>query len=84
LESWHLPMLPQRPLPRLAEMSEIHSVLDRLEVRLDYQAERIDALYRTLEENGLLPHGEDASADDELFDELLQVEDAPLARSGTH
>ena len=64
-------------------MSELHSLLDRLEARLDHQAARIDALYRTLEENGLLAPAEPDSAQEELFDELLQVEDAPLAGSRT-
>ena len=73
-------MPPPRRLPTLREMSEIHSLLDRLEARLDYQAARVDALYRILEENGLRSYPGDDPAQEELFDELLQVEDAPLVR----
>ena len=65
-------------------MSEFHSLLDRLEGRIEYQAARIDALYRTLEEHGLLAPAEPDPAQEELFDELLQVEDAPLAGSHAH
>ena len=61
-------------------MTEMHSTLDRLEARLDYQASRIDALYRALEAHGVrvddvTPGG------DALFDALVRIEDAPLARS---
>jgi hypothetical protein len=46
-------------------MREMHSTLDRLEARLDYQAARIDALYRLLGTRGVLP---------------ARVEDEPLVR----
>jgi hypothetical protein len=74
-------MPPRQPLSTLPNMSELHSLLDRLEARLDYQAARIDALYRTLDEHGLLAPAEPDPAQEELFDELLQVEDAPFAGS---
>jgi hypothetical protein len=60
-------------------MTEMHSLLDRLEARIDQQAARIDALYRELEERGMLRGAAQAQAVDPLFDELVDVEDAPLA-----
>jgi hypothetical protein len=68
---WYLPM-PVRPgRHRLGPMTEMHSTLDRLEARIDYQAARIDALYLLLENLGVL------TADTE---EAVLFEDAPLAR----
>jgi hypothetical protein len=63
-------------------MTDIRSTtLDRLEARIDYQASRIDALYALLEERGLLPCPADADGSaGALFDELVQIEDAPMAR----
>lgn len=63
-------------------MNDITSALERLEARLDYQTTRIDALYALLVEGSILHHPSHRG-DDELFDELIQIEDAPLAR-GTH
>ncbi|HZD87543.1 MAG TPA: hypothetical protein VE088_06015 [Gaiellaceae bacterium] len=56
-----------------------HSVLDRLEARIDHQAARLDALYAALEAGGVLEPA-DAAVSDALFDELVQIEDSPLAR----
>lgn len=50
---------------RLGPMTAMHSTVDRLEARIDYQAARIDALYRILEASGVLP---------------ARVEDEPLVR----
>ena len=50
----------------------MHSTLDRLEARLDYQVARIDELYRRLDALGL------RDDDEPLFDELVQLEDAPF------
>ena len=60
-------------------MNEMHSTLDRLEARLDYQTARIDALYRALERHGLtvddaVPRG------DALFDDVVETRDAGSAR----
>ena len=60
-------------------MNDTHSPNDRLEARLDYQAARIDELYRLLEEHELL--APPATDSDDLFDELVDVEDSPLALS---
>jgi hypothetical protein len=56
-----------------------HTALDRLEARIDRQAARIDELFRLLKARGLIqdPAG---VPNDALFDELVQVEDSPLAR----
>jgi hypothetical protein len=59
-------------------MTTISPSLDRLEARIDHQATRIDALYRTLEERGIIPGP--ANGTDAFFDELVQIEDAPVAR----
>ncbi|HUJ55136.1 MAG TPA: hypothetical protein VLW49_04015 [Gaiellaceae bacterium] len=48
-----------------------HSTLDRLETRLDLLVARVEAL-----EERTLRGGD---ADDTLFDELVQIEDAPFA-----
>jgi hypothetical protein len=61
-------------------MTEMSSTIDRLEARLDYQAARIDALYALLQERGVLPRPADAGRGDALFDEVLELEDAPLER----
>lgn len=61
-------------------MTEMSSTIDRLEARLDYQAARIDALYALLQARGLLSRPADAGKGDALFDDLLDVEDAPLER----
>lgn len=60
-------------------MNEMHSTLDRLEARLDYQAARIDALYRALERHGVdvddaVPRG------DALFDDAVEARDVGYAR----
>ena len=60
-------------------MTDTHSTNDRLEARLDYQAARIDELYRLLEEHELLTPP--ATDSDDLFDELFDVEDSPLTLS---
>lgn len=61
-------------------MHEIqHTALDRLEARLDHQAARIDELFRLLKARGLIPDLA-ALSTDALFDELVQIEDSPLAR----
>jgi hypothetical protein len=70
--------MPSAPGPAsLGAMSDIHS---RLEARLDYQAARLDALFRMLETAGVFPRPARRGRDDPLFDELFQVEDSPLAR----
>ena len=56
-----------------------HTGLDRLEARLDHQAARIDELFRLLKARGLIQDPADVP-NDALFDELVQVEDSPLAR----
>lgn len=61
-------------------MTRIYPSVDRLEARIDHQAARIDALYRMLEERGLIPAPADAGKTDAFFDEPLALEDAPLAR----
>lgn len=61
-------------------MNEMHSTLDRLEARIDHQAARIDALYALLEARGLLQLPVDAGRGDAFFDELAEIEDAPIAR----
>jgi hypothetical protein len=50
-------------------MYETHTTLDRLEKRIEDQAERIDALYGLLELRGILPRGADAGRGDALFDD---------------
>jgi hypothetical protein len=60
-------------------MTEMHSLLYRLEARIDHQAARIDALHRELEERGILADATQAHAVDPLFDELVDPEDAPFA-----
>jgi hypothetical protein len=73
--------------PRLRTMTDTHSTLDRLEARLEYQSARIDAVTRTLEARGILTDSADvdvyAGVNDAFFDELVQIEDSPLARD-TH
>jgi hypothetical protein len=59
-------------------MTEMHSLLDRLEARIDQQAARIDALYRELETRGILPAAVDAPPADPFFDELVDLEDVPF------
>jgi hypothetical protein len=50
-------------------MNEMQSSLDRLERRIEDQAERIDALYGLLELRGILPHATDAGRGDGLFED---------------
>jgi hypothetical protein len=59
----------------MSGMTDRHASLERLETRIDYQAARIDALYRLLELHGI-ERPVDASRCDALFDEL--DEDAPM------
>jgi hypothetical protein len=61
-------------------MSKRQSRLDRIEERLDRQAARIDDLYRLLELRGIRPPAAETGTRDAFFDELVQVEDSPLAR----
>lgn len=61
-------------------MSDRQSSLERLEARLDYQAARLNALYRMLETAGVLPRPARRGRSDALCDELFQVENSPLAR----
>lgn len=62
-------------------MTDKQSSLERMEARLDYQAARLDALYRMLETAGVLPRpARRRGRGDAFFDELFQVEDSPLAR----
>jgi hypothetical protein len=60
-------------------MREMPSSVDRLETRLDCLAARVDALYSLLEARGIVP-SPDGEVRDSLFDELLQIEEAPFAR----
>lgn len=57
----------------------MHTSIDRLETRLDCLAARVDALYSLLEARGIVP-SPDGEVRDSLFDELLQIEEAPFAR----
>jgi hypothetical protein len=61
-------------------MKEMQSTVGRMEARIDYQAARIDALYAILHAQGVLPCPPDAGRGGALFEELDDVEDAPLAR----
>lgn len=61
-------------------MSEMHSTIDRLEAKIDYQTARIDALYALLQARGLLHLPVDAGKRDALFDEPADVEDTPVTR----
>jgi hypothetical protein len=61
-------------------MNETHSTLSRLEARIDNQAAQLDALYAMLYARGILPRPMDAGRGGVLFDELDEVEDAPLVR----
>jgi hypothetical protein len=73
--------MPSPPVPAtLGSMNEMQSALARLEGRLDYQASRLDALYRMLETAGVLPRPARHGRADGFFDELFQVEESPLAR----
>lgn len=58
----------------------MQTTLDRLEARIDYQATRIDALYELLRERGLLPLPGDAGRSDGVFEEPLEIAEAPLVR----
>jgi hypothetical protein len=60
-------------------MAETHSAVDRLETRLDSVAGRVDALYSMLEVRRI-PASPEGRAGDAFFDELLQIEESPLAR----
>jgi len=61
-------------------MREMSSALERLEARVEHQTARIDALFRMLEARGVIPSPAKTGAGDAFFDELVQIEDAPLAR----
>jgi hypothetical protein len=70
----------KRRVSKLRSMHEIHhTALDRLEARIDHQAARIDEVFRLLKARGLIEDPTDVP-DDALFDELVEVEDSPLAR----
>jgi len=58
-------------------MNEMHATLDRLEIAIEDQSERIDALYGLLELRGILPRGGDAGRGDPLFD--VESEDLDLS-----
>ena len=58
-------------------MNETHATLDRLEMRIDDQAARIDALYRLLEQRGILPRGGEAGRGDALSDDEPEELDLP-------
>ena len=62
-------------------MSEMQSVLDRLEARIDYQSARIDAIYRTLERHGMAPRPLNARSGDAFADDLLELSHLPLTGS---
>jgi hypothetical protein len=64
----------------LGTMDQMQSALDRLEARVEYQTGRIDALYALLEARGLLLLPVDAGKGDALFEEIAEIEDAPIAR----
>jgi hypothetical protein len=65
---------------KLRVMEEIHhTTLDRLEARIDHQAARIDEVFRLLKGRGLIERPADVPTD-ALCDELVQIEDSPLAR----
>jgi hypothetical protein len=66
--------------PKLGAMSEMHSTLDRLEARIDYQAARIDTLFELLDARGILRRSANGVEGDALFDGLVQIEDTPFAR----
>lgn len=61
-------------------MTEVHSSADRLEARLDHLSARVEALYSMLEARGILTKPADTASGDALFDELVQIEEAPFAR----
>ena len=58
-------------------MNEMHATLDRLEKQIEDQGARIDALYRLLEQQGILPRGAEAGRGDPLFDDEPEVLDRP-------
>jgi hypothetical protein len=64
-------------------MNESHSTVDRLEARIDHQAARVDELYRILKARGIIPAATASGGSDAFFDELVQIEDAPLSRDRT-
>jgi hypothetical protein len=72
--------------PREAlDMSETQVKIDWLEARIDHQAARIDALYRTLELHGIFPRPVSGSQRDALPEELWEVAGVPCqaARNGS-
>jgi hypothetical protein len=64
----------------LEAMAEVHSSVDRLEGRIDHLAGRVDTLYSILEAREMLSPPADRATGDALFDELLQIEEAPFAQ----
>ena len=56
-------------------MNEMHATLDRLEIAIEDQSERIDALYGLLELRGILPRGDEAGRGDTLFDDESKARD---------
>lgn len=58
-------------------MNEMRASLDRLEMRIEDQAARIDALYALLELRGIFPRKADAGKGDALFD--AEAEDLGLS-----
>ena len=64
-------------------MNDMHSALERLEARLEYQTSRIDGLYAMLEERGVATRPTGVSnRSDALHDELVRIEETPLLRAG--
>jgi hypothetical protein len=56
-------------------MNETQARLERVETRLEAQVARIDALYRLLEQRGILPRGAEVGRGDALFDDESEVLD---------
>ena len=63
-------------------MNEMHATLDRLEIAIEDQSERIDALYGLLEQRGILPRGGEAPKGDALFDDEPEALDLSGGRKG--
>ena len=63
-------------------MNEMHATLDRLEIAIEDQSERIDALYGLLELRGILPRGGEAGRGDALFDDESEALDLSGGRKG--
>lgn len=58
-------------------MSEMQSMLNRLEARLDYQSARIDAICRALEQRGISLRPLDVGSGGVLADLPPEVSDEP-------